>query len=123
MDEQNKEFKKIALRFLKERGLYSKWKEYLYAKKIKGEKLGGLNGIGPNNWYEKKQIDRIFGQENFSHYLSHYCQYPVICITNEFRSYLKTFYEGQHSLFRKVTTINPVFDKDTHTFIKRDRRY
>ena len=119
MDEHFEEFKKIALRFLKERGLFNKWKKYWHDKAENHRKIGGLDGTSVKNWFEKYHIDRIFGQENFTEYLQRYYGYSVCCsISDEFRSYVITFYQDKYELFRKSLLHKEIFDKDTHTFIK-----
>ena len=118
MDEQFEEFKKIALRFLKERGLFNKWEKYWHDKAKYHRKIGGLAGANVKNWYEKYHIDRIFGQENFTLYLQVYYGYRGYSISDEFRSYVNTFYQGKYEFFRKSLLHKEFFDKDTHTFIK-----
>jgi hypothetical protein len=118
MDENLEEFKKIALRFLKERGLFNKWKKYWHDKAENPGKIGGLAGANVKNWYEKYHIDRIFGQENFTQYLQTYYGYRGRQISDEFRSYVITFYQGKYEFFHKSLLHKEIFDKDTHTFIK-----
>ena len=118
MDENFEKFKKIALRFLKERGLFNRWKEYLHAKKYNPTKIGGAPGVGVTNWYKKNFIDRIFGQENFTEFLENHSNYNDIVISNQFRSYVRTFYQDKYEFFRKSLPHKEIFDKDTHTFIK-----
>jgi len=120
MDENLEEFKKIALRFLKERGLFNKWKKYWHDKAENPGNIGGLDGANVKNWYEKYHIDRIFGQENFTHYLEMRGEYRGwYSISDEFRSYVRTFYQDKYKFFSNKLILNKeIFDKDTHTFIK-----
>lgn len=118
MDKHFEEFKKIALRFLKERGLFNEWKKYWHDKAVNPKKIGGLAGANVKNWHEKYYIDRIFGQENFTLYLQLYGGYRGRQISDEFRSYVRTFYQDKYEFFCRLHLHKEIFDKDTHTFIK-----
>lgn len=83
-DEENR---KIALRFLKEMGLFSAWKEYV-------RKIGLKDSNYATNWFKTKNdnISSIFGRTAFTFFLrnKYGISIPsrVICITDMFRQYV-----------------------------------
>lgn len=73
----DKDKKRLALRFLKETGLFEAWKFY-----IKKEKIN-------KNWYNKVFVDKIFGDSNFTYFLKiKYSIFLNTTITGMFRYYL-----------------------------------
>ena len=70
--------RKMALRFLKEIGLLNAWKEYTNGSEYR-----------KNTWHKKVHIDSIFGDANFTGFLSN--RYGIRLkapISNMFRYYL-----------------------------------
>ena len=98
--EKYAEFKKVALRFIKELGLYSKWIEYLQ----KNEQV--------KTWYKKTYIDNIFGHASFSSYLKSYIRYDEL-ISEMFRSYIAQIKRCDLNLQFNTHVDNIRVDEDT----------
>lgn len=116
----SKEGKKVALRFLKEAGLYSAWKEYVTSdEKRKKYCSTSPKTLTVKNWYIKNYIDEIFGETLFTNFLlNKYNFYIPSTISTVFRFYLSTIYgkkfmfnlrRGYDSVSRDLVTI----DKET----------
>lgn len=100
--EKYAEFKKVALRFIKELGLYSKWIEYL-------QKNGQVK-----TWYKKVYIDNIFGHTSFTSYIDNrdVMKYNEL-ISVMFRSYIAQIKRYDLELQLTANVDNIRVDKDT----------
>lgn len=90
----SKEGKKVALRFLKEAGLYSAWKEYVTSdEKRKKYCRTSPRALTVKNWYIKNYIDEIFGETLFTNFLLNKYNFHISStISTVFRFYLRTIY-------------------------------
>jgi len=87
--EKHEERKKVVIRFLKECGFYHQFLKYLKTEK----------GSRTYKWYEKKTIDSILGELNFTEYLSVYGEFRMnTFLTAFFRTYLKKIYGNKYKL-------------------------
>jgi predicted DNA-binding ArsR family transcriptional regulator len=65
IEDTYKTYRKIAIRFLKDTGLYPYWRGYVKS----GEINRFLRNHYSKKWYTKPKIENIFGETNFSNYL------------------------------------------------------
>ena len=91
------EYRKIALRFLKEMGLFSAWKEYIivYLPKSNSSQSKIIYRF---NWYKVSHIDVIFGRSNFTYFLR--TKYGIkygTSISDIFRTYVSKIYGNKYS--------------------------
>ena len=95
-----KEGKKVALRFLKEAGLYTAWKEYISSDEKRKKYCSNTpRQITTKDWYKKTNIDSIFGDTLFTNFLlnKYNLNFPST-ISSLFRFYLRTIYGNKFSL-------------------------
>lgn len=86
-------YRKIAIRFLKESGLYNAFKDYLKSRS-KNEK---------ENWYKKEHIDEIFSETSFTVFIEKTRGlYPDHRITPIFRTYVKKKYGDKFKFIRPL---------------------
>lgn len=85
------EYKKIALRFLKETGLINYWRKYISEDGYVSKCDGGVERITASNWYEVKHIDRVFGRTLITNFLKKNCGFEIkgYSISDLFRTYLR----------------------------------
>lgn len=78
--------RKIALRFLKETGLYKAWFDYI-------KSPIGKDFIGEKKWYDHEYIISIFGATRFTDYLAAKCGIKLnSAIYKYFRTYVELYY-------------------------------
>ena len=78
--------RKIALRFLKETGLYKAWFDYIKTPR-------GKDFIGEKKWYDHEYVISIFGATRFTDYLAD--KYGITlnsAIYKYFRAYVELYY-------------------------------
>ena len=94
----NEEYKKIALRFLKETGLLNHWRKYVSRGEHCSEYDGEDTQLNASNWYRVAYIDRVFGRTNFTCYLKDKCDCNIsgYSISDLFRAYLRKYYPEQY---------------------------
>ena len=86
-------YRKIAIRFLKESGLYNAFKDYLKSRS-KNEK---------ENWYRKELIDQIFSESYFTAFIERTRGFhPDYKITPIFRTYVKKKYGHKFEFIRPL---------------------
>lgn len=115
MDEvDKKEFKKIALRFLKEAGLYKAFFKYILYNDL------DMSKTPYKGWYDKKYINSIFGDTYFTQfiekkYLNRDCGFTV---TSLFKAYLEKKYPGRFKFSTPLYAREMLLDRiDTITDI------
>lgn len=78
--------RKIALRFLKETGLYKAWFDYI-------KSPIGKDFIGEKKWYDHEYVISIFGATRFTDYLAAKCGIKLnSAIYKYFRTYVELYY-------------------------------
>ena len=101
----NEEYKKIALRFLKEAGILAQWNRYVhnngYCSDFNGKQLTN------KNWYDVEQIDRIFGRTLFTDFLRKNCGMRVRfgSVSELFRAYVRKNYPNEF-IFRCYSSVD-----------------
>lgn len=91
------EYRKIALRFLKEMGLFTAWKEYITVYLSKSKEIQSKT-IFHYNWYKVKNIDTIFGRSNFTRFLrTNYGIKYELTISDIFRIYVSKIYGDKYN--------------------------
>ena len=105
MTEDYLEHKKITLRFLKELGLLSVWKQYIYKNiyKIKEYK---------HKWYEHECIDCIFGDSCFTSFLSKNYGIKVQATVSELFRYWIIYNDIPHTFKYDLQTSSEEFKED-----------
>ncbi len=99
MTYNEKEGKKIALRFLKEAGLYTAWKEYIVNEAERNKNQGSIINITVKNWGKRKFIDSIFGCTLFTEFLKNKYGFEMASnISNFFRVYIEEMYKNKFIL-------------------------
>jgi len=91
LDKWQQEYRRVALRFLKDAGLYYWWKKYINYEDGRNV-YTGLPKPFKENWYKVTHIDSIFGRSSFSFFLRKnevHLPYQVVHI---FRYYLHIMY-------------------------------
>jgi len=85
-EERLKLYRKIALRFLKETGLYKAWFDYIKSPR-------GKDFIGKKKWYDHEYVISIFGATRFTDYLDAKCGITLNgAIYKYFRAYVELYY-------------------------------
>lgn len=99
MTYNEKEGKKIALRFLKEAGLYAAWKEYVVNEAERNKNQGSIVNITVKNWSKRNFIDSIFGCTLFTEFLKNKYGFEMASnISNFFRVYVEEMYKNKFIL-------------------------
>jgi len=117
MTYNEKEGKKIALRFLKEAGLYTAWKEYIVNEAERNKNQGSIINITVKNWGKRKFIDSIFGCTLFTEFLKNKYGFEMASnISNFFRVYIEEMYKNKFILSfspRYSSFLRQAIDKET----------
>lgn len=98
-----KEYKKVAIRFLKEAGLYKAWQDYLKYEENKSNSSFTNKG----DWYKTNCVDEIIGRSSFTFYLTKCKQFklPINCV-HIFRSYIRCMYGVDKYRMRFINSDN-----------------
>ena len=90
------EYKKIALRFLKEAGVLTQWHLYIHKKGY----CSDFNGkrMNSKNWYDVEFIDRIFGRTLFTDFLEESSNLIIegFSMSDLFRTYIRKNYPNEY---------------------------
>lgn len=117
MTYNEKEGKKVALRFLKEAGLYTAWKEYIVNETERNKNQGLIVNITVKNWSKRNFIDSIFGATLFTEFLKNKYGFEITSnISNFFRIYINEMYKNKFILRfspRLSSILRQVIDKET----------
>jgi len=117
MTYNEKEGKKIVLRFLKEAGLYTAWKEYIVNEAERNKNQGSIINITVKNWGKRKFIDSIFGCTLFTEFLKNKYGFEMASnISNFFRVYIEEMYKNKFILSfspRYSSFLRQAIDKET----------
>ena len=85
-EDRLKEYKKVALRFLKESGFYNAWMQYLRTKQ-------GKYFLDGRRWYDREDVISIFGATRFGDYLNEKgIAYLPEGVYHYFRTYVELYY-------------------------------
>lgn len=93
------EYRKIALRFLKETGLINYWRKYISENGYFSKSEGGVERLTASNWYEVTYIDRIFGRTFITKFLEKSCGFEIkgYTISDLFRTYLRKNHTDEYT--------------------------
>ena len=105
------EHKKIALRFLKELGLLSVWKRYIYGNIYRIKEYS-------HKWYKHECIDSIFGDSCFTSFLSQNYGIRVHTTVSELFRYWIIYNDIPHTFKYELQTPSEDFKQDVSINIK-----
>lgn len=93
------EYRKIALRFLKETGLINYWRKYILENGYASKSEGGVERLTTSNWYEVIYIDRVFGRTVITDFLKENCGFEIkgYSISDLFRTYLRKNHTDEYT--------------------------
>jgi len=93
------EYRKIALRFLKETGLINYWRKYISENGYVSKCDGCVERLTASNWYEVEYIDRVFGRTSITKFLKKDCGFEIkyYSISDLFRTYLRKNHTDEYT--------------------------
>lgn len=97
--EYQEEYKKIALRFLKEAGLLNYWRKYISSDGYCSKVEDNIERLTSSNWYKVKYIDRVFGRTLISEFLEKNCNLDLkgYSVSDLFRTYLRKNHTNEYT--------------------------
>lgn len=92
------EYKKIALRFLKETGVLTQWHLYIHKKGYCSDFNESKKRLNNKNWYDVECVDRIFGRTLFTDFLEETSNliFDGFSVSDLFRTYIRKNYPNEY---------------------------